>query len=485
MSGINAVTRNGTGTITLAEEVFSAFKTGHRGPCLTAADPGYDDARVIWNGSADKRPAIIARCSGAADVIDAVKFARQHDLLVAVRGGGHNVAGNAMCDGGIVIDLSTMNGVRIDPVAKRARVAGGATIGDVDRETQAFGLATPLGVVSLTGVAGLTLCGGLGWLRRKYGMACDALISVDIVSADGSFVTASRDENADLFWAVRGGGGNFGVVTSFEFQLYPVGPMVTLCAPMYRLGNDAAEIMRRWMEFMAVASEDISSNCLIWSIPHHPAFPEALHGTPFIVPVAVHSGALEEGEKVLQPLRELGEPILDLSGQLPYTGLQTAFDPFFGKGERRNYWKSLYLDRIDDNGIDRLVARAHDRPNSWSLIAVWHLGGAMNRVDPSETALGVRKARYLCSYDTSWTDADDDVHAIAWTRDAWAELQDYSSGGAYLNFPGQGEEGETLLRASYGKANYERLVAIKTKYDPTNLFQMNQNIRPKTEETTA
>src|SRR5215475_603868 len=308
MSAVTMAARNSAKTISVDRDTLDAFASGLRGACLVPSSLGYDDARVIWNGFADKRPAIIARCSGAADVIDAVKFARKHELLVAVRGGGHNVAGNAICDGGIVIDLSGMNSVRVDPTARTARVGGGAILGDVDRETQAFGLATPLGAVSLTGVAGLTLCGGLGWLRRKYGMACDALISVDIVTADGSFVTASRDENADLFWAVRGGGGNFGVVTSFEFQLYPVGPIVTLCAPMYRLGDDAAGIMRRWMEFMAVASEDISSSCLFWSIPHHPAFPEALHGTPFIVPAAVHSGALEEGEKVLQPLRELGEP---------------------------------------------------------------------------------------------------------------------------------------------------------------------------------
>jgi len=479
MSGIRATMRNGTGTVTLAEAVFSAFRTGHRGPCLTAANPGYDDARIIWNGSADKRPAIIARCSGAADVIDAVKFARQHDLLVAVRGGGHNVAGNAICDGGIVIDLSTMNGVRIDPVAKRARVAGGATIGDVDRETQAFGLATPLGAVSLTGVAGLTLCGGLGWLRRKYGMACDALISVDIVTADGSFVTASQDENVDLFWAVRGGGGNFGVVTSFEYRLYPAGPIVTLCAPFYRLGDDAADIVRHWTEFMAKAPEDISSTCLFWSIPRHPTFPEELHGTPIVILAAVHSGALEKGEKLLQPLREVGKPILDLSGQLPFTGVQTAFDPLFVKGERLNYWKSLYLDRMDGKGIDRIVARAHDRPNPWSLIALWHLGGAMNRVAPSETALGVRNASYLYSLDTSWTDHSDDARAIAWTRGAWAEMRDYSNGATYLNFPGQGEEGEALLRASYGGGNYDRLVEIKTKYDPTNMFRLNQNIRPR------
>jgi FAD/FMN-containing dehydrogenase len=479
MSAIDAVTRDGTRAVKLSEETVSAFVTGLRGPCFTASDPGYEDARVIWNGFTDRRPAIIARCTGAADVIDAVNVAREHDLLVAVRGGGHNVAGNAVCDGGIVIDLTSMNGVRVDLAARTVRAGGGAILGDVDRETQAFGLAVPLGVVSLTGIGGLTLCGGLGWLRRKYGMSCDALVSVDVVTADGKFITASKEENADLFWAMRGGGGNFGVVTSFEYRLYPVGPIVTLCAPFYRLGDDAPGIVRRWTDFMATAPEDISSNCLFWSIPHHPAFPGELHGTPVVITAAVHSGALEEGEQLLRPLRQIGEPILDLSGQVPFIGVQAAFDPLFAKGERRNYWKSLYLDRIDGEGIDRIVARAHNRPNPWSLIALWHLGGAMNRVDPSDTALGVRDALYLYSLDTSWTDHADDERAIGWTRDAWAEMRDYSNGASYLNFPGQGEEGETLLRASYGSDNYNRLVEIKTKYDPTNMFRLNQNIRPK------
>ena len=482
MSGLTAATRDGSGTITIEAEALEAFVAGQRGASLTAADDGYDAARVIWNGSSDKRPAIIAQCVGAADVIAAVNFARDHDLRVAVRGGGHNVAGNAMNDDGIVIDLSPMNSVRVDVEAQTARAGPGCTLGDVDRETQAFGLAAPMGVVSLTGIAGFTLCGGLGWLRRKHGMACDALTSVDIVTADGKFLTASKSENADLFWAVRGGGGNFGVVTSFEYELYPVGPVVTLAAPFYRLGDDAADIMGRWNDFMATAPEEVSSNCMFWSIPQHPAFPEELHGTAFVLPVAVHTGALEEGEALLQPLRELGEPILDLSGQIPYyNGVQAAFDPLFAKGERLNYWKSLYLDRIDAAGIARIVARAKDRPNPWSLIAFWHLGGAMNRVDPAETALGVRDASYLYSLDTSWTDHADDERAIAWTRDAWAEMQDYSNGATYLNFPGQGEEGETLLRASYGSDNYDRLVEIKSRYDPTNLFRMNQNIPPKTE----
>jgi FAD/FMN-containing dehydrogenase len=333
-------------------------------------------------------------------------------------------------------------------------------------------------VVSLTGVAGLTLCGGLGWLRRTHGMSCDALVSVDIVTADGSFVTASITENPDLFWAVRGGGGNFGVVTSFEFELYPVGPMVTLCAPFYPLNDGAGDLVRRWRDFMAEAPEDISSNLLFWSIPAHPSFPEEFQGTPVVITAAVHSGALDDGERLLQPLRGLGEPVLDLSGPVPYNGVQTAFDPLFVKGERLNYWKSLYLDGLDDEAIRRIVARARDRPNPWALIALWHLGGAMNRVDPAETALGVRDAAYLYSLDTSWTDHADDARAIAWTREAWAEMQGHSRGGSYLNFPGQGEEGEKLMRASYSDANYERLVEIKTKYDPANMFRLNQNILP-------
>ena len=362
MSGLNAAQRQLNGTARLDEEIVAGFTEGLRGSCFTADDEGYDEARVIWNGLADKRPALIAQCSGAADVIDAVNFAFEHDLLVAVRGGGHNVAGNAMCDGGLVIDLSTMNGVRVDPVARRARVGGGAVLGDVDRETQAFGLAAPLGVVSLTGVAGLTLCGGLGWLRRSHGMACDALVSVDIVTADGSFVTASKTENPDLFWGVRGGGGNFGVVTSFEFELFPVGPMVTLCAPFFPLNDGAGDIGRRWRDFMVEAPEDITSSLLFWSIPAHPNFPEELHGAPVVVPVALHSGTLEDGERLLQPLRDLGESVLDLSGQVPYTAVQASFDPLFGKGERLNYWKSLYVDTLDDDAIRHVVALLGARP---------------------------------------------------------------------------------------------------------------------------
>ena len=477
MGGLQIATIEGSKAV-LSEASLDEFRGRLRGPSLLADDLGYDEARAIWNGSTDRHPAIIVQCSGTADVIDAVNFAREHKILIAVRGGGHNVAGNAVCDGGLVIDLSLMNGVRVDQAARTARAGGGALLGDVDRETQAFGLAAPLGVVSLTGVAGLTLCGGLGWLRRKHGMACDALKAVDIVTANGALLTASKTENPDIFWGVRGGGGNFGVVTSFEFELYPVGPTVTLCAPFYPLNDGAGDILRRWRDFIAEAPEDISSSCLFWSIPAHPNFPEELHGTPVVITAAVHTGALEDGERLIQPLRDLGTPVLDLSGPVPYIHVQAAFDPLFAKGERQNYWKSLYLDTLDDDAIGRIVARGLTRPNPWSLIALWHLGGAMNRVDPAETALGERSAPYLYSLDTSWTDPADNESAIAWTRSAWAEMNPFSRGGAYLNFPGQGEEGEALLRASYGSANYDRLVALKTKYDPANLFRLNQNILP-------
>ena len=471
----NIKSLNGTET-SIDNAVVEAFQAGLRGTIVTQDSDDYDSIRSLWNGLIDKRPTLIVRCSGAGDVVDTVNFAREHGLLVAVRGGGHNVAGNAMCDGGLVIDLSEMNSVHVNPTLRRARVGGGALLGDVDRETQAFGLAAPFGVVSLTGVAGLTLCGGIGWLRRKHGMACDALVSVDIVTADGRLITASETENAELFWGVRGGGGNFGVVTSFEFELFPVGPMVTFCAPFYRLDKNATDIMRDWRDFMDKAPEDISSQCLFWSIPPIPQFPEELHGTPVVVTPAVHSGSLEEGERLTQPLRELGEPILDLSGPAPYAMVQTAFDPVFEKGARRNYWKSLYVDTCSDDVIDMVVSRALNRPDQWSLIAFWHLGGAMNRVDPSATALGERKANFLYSLDIAWTDPSGDEAAIAWTRDAWQEMMPHSRGGSYLNFPGQGEEGQALLRASYGNDNYNRLVKLKRKFDPDNLFRLNQNI---------
>lgn len=452
------------------------FKQKLRGPLLGEGDDSYDEVRQLWNGMHDKRPALIARCSGVADVVEAVNFARTHHLLVAVRGGGHNVAGSGSCDGGIMIDLSLMKGIHVDPQAKTARVQGGATWGDVDRETQLWGLATPGGAVSTTGVGGLTLGGGLGWLRRKHGLSIDNLLSVEIVTADGQVRTASQAENADLFWGIRGGGGNFGIVTSFEFRLYPVGPTVMLCAPWYPAEN-AKEVLIAWQKFMEHAPEELSSNAIFWSVPAAPGFPEAVQGKRALIIGAVYSGPVDEGARVVQPLRELGTLLLDLSGPLPWTVVQSAFDPFFPKGTRQYYFKSRYLKELSNETIDALIPPAINPPTPSTAVALWHNGGAMSRVGVDETAFMGRQASFLLSVDCTWDDPKQTDEVLAYARDYLAEMEPYSPGGLYVNFAGLGEEGEKLVKAAYG-ANYERLVALKNQYDPTNLFHLNQNIRP-------
>lgn len=461
---------------TLDEATIAEFKARLRGEVITPESSNYDEIRLIWNGMHDKRPALIARCTGVADVIDAVNFAHENYLLVAVRGGGHNVAGSASCDGGIMIDLSLMTGVHVDPKAKTARVQGGATWGDVDRETQIWGLATAGGAVSTTGVGGLTLGGGLGWLRRKYGLTIDNLLSVEIVTADGQVHSASKTENADLFWAIRGGGGNFGIVTSFEFSLHPLGPMVMLCAPWYPVEN-AKELLIAWRKFMESAPDELSSNAIFWTVPSVPGFPEAAQGKRALILVAVYSGPADEGARVIQPLRELGTPLLDLSGPLPWTAVQAAFDPFFPKGLHQYYFKSRYLKNLDDDTIDALLPRAITPPAPAVLISLWHYGGAMQRVDSTETAFMGREAPLLLSVDATWDDPAITDDVLAYVRTYLAEMEPYSPGGLYVNFAGLGEEGENLVKAAYG-SHYERLVMLKNKYDPSNLFRLNQNIKP-------
>ena len=475
MSDLEATT-NSDGKAIIEAAAIAAFKASLRGQLLTAHDEGYDEARQLWNGMHNKHPALIARCTGVADVMDAVNFARTNKLLVAVRGGGHNVAGSASCDGGIMIDLSLMKGIHIDRAAKTARVQGGATLGDMDRETQVFGLATPGGNISTTGVAGLTLGGGIGHLRRKYGLAIDNLQSVDLITAEGAFVTASEHENSELFWGIRGGGGNFGVVTSFEFRLHPVGPIVTLCAPWYPVEN-AQELLAKWSEFMSTAPEEFSSLALVWTVPAAPGIPEEHHGKRAIVLAGVHCGSLEEGERVIQPLRELGTPMIDMSGPLPYTAIQAAFDPFFPKGQRQYYFKSRYLKGLDTDTIAALLPHAINPPAPSVLIAIWHFGGAMQRVKSTETAFVGRENPFLFSVDAIWDDPAQTEEVITYARSFLAEMEPYSPGGLYVNFSGLGEEGEKLVKEAYG-ANYQRLVALKNKYDPTNLFRLNQNIKP-------
>jgi FAD/FMN-containing dehydrogenase len=458
------------------DQVVDQLHASFRGDILTPAAPGYDEARQVWNGVIDRKPAIIARCISTADVVAAVNVAREHDLLVSIRGGGHNVAGNAVNDGGLVIDLSDMRGVTVDPVARTARVQGGATWADVDSETMKHGLVSPGGKVSSTGVAGFTLHGGMSWCVRKLGLALDNLRSVEIVTADGQVRTASADENADLFWAVRGAGSNFGVVTSFEFALHPAGPEVAFAAPFYP-ADDAAEVLRAYRSFTASAPDEISSQALFWSVPAHPMFPAELHEKPVLIVAACYCGDVAKGRQALQPLREFADPLLDLSGLMPYTVLQTAFDPFFSRGAYY-YFKSMYFDELSDSTLDTLIEIAATRPSPSAMMALWHIGGAMGRVPEDATAFGNRSAEYMFSFDTAWIDPSASDRCIAWSRTSWESLRQLSTGGLYLNFGGFGEEKNALARAGYG-ANYDRLVQIKTIYDPGNLFRVNQNIPPK------
>jgi FAD/FMN-containing dehydrogenase len=380
-----------------------------------------------------------------------------------------------VCDGGLVIDLSAMQGIRVDPERRTVRAEGGATLGDLDRETQVFGLATPLGVVSKTGIAGLTLGGGIGWLRRKYGLSSDNLVSVDVVTADGRFLTASETEHEDLFWGIRGGGGNFGVVTSFEYRLYPVGPEVMFCFVLYP-GDRAREVLRFGEEYMGVAPEEVSPVGVLGRVPPVELFPERWHGEPFVAFLAMYVGEAEDGERVLRPLRELGGTIADLSARMPYTEAQAILDEDYPDGWHY-YWKSQNVDSLNDKVLDRLMNHAEAAPSEHSTIDVWYQGGAMARVGAAETAFGDRSSPILLGIEANWEDQRDDEANISWTRDCVADMRRFSSGGMYLNFPGFFEEGDNLMHDAFG-ANYERLVEIKNKYDPTNLFRLNQNIKP-------
>jgi FAD/FMN-containing dehydrogenase len=446
-----------------------------RGEVIRPGDHAYDEARRVWNGMIDRRPALVARCRGAADVVACVRFAAERDLLLAVRGGGHNVAGFGTCDGGLVIDLSAMREVRVDPERRTARAEGGATWGDLDRETQVFGLAAPGGVVSTTGIAGLTLGGGQGWLRRTHGMTCDNLISAEVVTADGRLLVASESEHADLFWALRGGGGNFGVVTSFEYRLHPVGPMVAFAGPVYPL-EETARIAAGFREFMASAPDEINAGADWWTIPAIPEFPEELHGRAVVGLSAAYAGPPAEGEERLMPLRRLAEPILDLSATLPYIELQQIYDSFFPHGELRYYWKSLYLAGLGAEVVAEITRWIERRPSPMSMTSVWALGGALGRVEPDATPAGGRDAPFVLEIFANWAAPEETEPNVAWARDFFAAMERFGTGKTNLNFPGLGEDPQ-FVRAAVGQ-NYRRLVELKQKYDPTNLFRLNQNIPP-------
>ena len=438
-----------------------------RGEVLAPGDAGYDDARALWNGMVDRRPAAIVRVAGVDDVVAALRLAREQSLAVTARGGGHGVAGNALSDGGLVVDLSRLKDVTVDPAARTARAGGGVTLGELDAATQAHGLATPLGVVTKTGIAGLTLSGGIGWLRRKHGLAADNLVSLEVVTADGQVRTASETENPELFWALRGGGGSFGVVTALEYRLHPVGPEVMVAFVLYP-GERATEILRAVDEYTASAPEEVSPLAFLGKVPHGEPFPTEIHGRQYVATAAVYAGDAQEGERVLQALRELGDPLADLSGVMPYVEVQALLDEDYPDGWRY-YWKSVDLDELADAALERLAAHAATAPSHHSTIDVWYQGGAMGRVDAEDTAFG-RRAPYLIGVEANWEPGEPDDENIAWARAAVDALDEFSTGAAYLNFPGLFEEGEDLLRASYGERNYERLVALKRALDPQNVI---------------
>ena len=464
---------NGT---TIQSEAVEDLKAKVRGRIIQPETDGYDSVRKIWNGVIDKRPGVIIQCTGTADVIAAVNFARDNKLPLAVRGGGHNVSGNSVCNDGVVIDLSPMRTVRVDPATVTARVAGGAKLGDIDAETQVHGLSLPIGVVSATGIGGLSLHGGMGFLTRKYGLTCDHLVSADVVTADGKVLVADAKNNSDLLWALRGGGGNFGVVTSFEFKLERVGPEVWMGIIMYPV-SEAKRVMKAWLDFMKTAPDEVSSIAIYWSAPHEEPVPKQLQGTPVAVLAACWCGPMDKGETALKPIREVTTPVVDLSGPMPFLMAQKLFDPEYPNG-RRYYWKSLYLNPLTDDAIDMLGEYAASRPSSLSSIDVWALGGAMTRVKPDQSAFFKRDAPYLLGIESNWENPKDDDANIAWTRKLYKDAERFSPGGLYYNFPGFMEEGDELLKKSYG-SNYERLQQVKAKYDPNNLFRFNLRLEGK------
>ncbi|MFE3497922.1 FAD-binding oxidoreductase [Streptomyces sp. NPDC059175] len=457
----------------LGDATIDELEAALRGTVVRPGDASYDDARAVWNAAHDRRPALIVRCAGTADVIRAVAFARSRDLVVAVRGGAHSIAGFSTCDGGIVIDLSPMQGVRVDPVGRRAVAQPGLTWADLDRETQAFGLAVTGGLVSSTGIAGFTLGGGVGWLVRRHGLTCDNLVAADVVTADGRLVHASAEQNPDLFWALRGGGGNFGVVTSFEYELHPVGPDV-LGGLIFYGQDEAQQVLSRWRELTTDMPDELTTLVDLTTAPPLPFLPKEVHGTRIVVVGGMYAGSVEDGEPAVRPLRGLGTPIADVMGPMPYTAMQTLLDPLWARGAH-NYFTSAFIEP-SDAAVDALVRLHQTTPTPFSEMHLHQLGGAFGRVPVDATAFSQRGAGVLCNVIARSPDpAGFDAHA-AWARRAREEIAHHGNGAMYVNFTG--DAAEDKVRASYPPAVLDRLVRVKDEYDPTNLFRLNQNIRP-------
>jgi FAD/FMN-containing dehydrogenase len=457
----------------LGEATVQELREAVRGNIVTPGEPGYEEACRIWNGAHDdRRPALIVSCAGAADVIAAVGFARSNDLTIAVRGGGHSVAGFSTCDDGIVIDLSPMAGVRVDPSARRASVGGGAVWADVDHETQAHGLATTGGLISTTGVAGFTLGGGIGWTMRKFGLACDNLVAADIVTADGRLVHASETENADLLWGLRGGGGNFGIVTQFEFDLHPLGPVI-YAGPIFYPADVAPELLRRFRDWSGDAPDEITALVNLTTAPPLPVIPEEWHGRKVAALIAASTGPVDEGDGLVRALRDVGEPIADLLGPMPYHVIQTLIDPLWVKGIH-SYFKATNLARLDDELVGRLCELHLAAPGPQCEIHVHQMGGALGRVGAGATAFAERSMPFVLNAVTGWHDPELGPAHREWARAVIAAASDASTGRAYVNFLGDTDAAQT----SYGADTFARLVTLKNQYDPTNVFRLNQNVEP-------
>lgn len=470
MSGLKVTKFTGGDTV-VEEAAIEEFKSSLRGKLLRSGDDGYDEARKVWNAMIDRRPALIVRCAGTADVIAAVNFSRKHGLLTAVRGGGHNVSGNAVCDGGLVIDLSKMKSVRVDSKAQTVRVEPGVRLGELDHETQTFGLVVPAGIVTDTGVAGLTLGGGLGWLHRAWGLTLDNLISADIVTADGRLLKASKEENKDLFWAIRGGGGNFGIATSFEFQCRKFGPMALAGLVMHPIDR-ARELLEFYREYTASAPDQVTTFALLRMAPPAPFVPKEFHGTPIAAIIACYAGPPEEGTEVIRPIKEWGEPIADVLVPKPFVVHQSMFDAGQPVGGYY-YWKSHYFNELSDKALDLIVKQGAAITSPMSILATVHLAGAVSRVGEGETAYPNRQAPYVMNVNGSWADPSTTETNIAWVRETWDALVPHATGARFANF-----EAEDQALAIYGEEKYQRLVEIKNKYDPQNFFRLNQNIKP-------
>ena len=463
MTDLRIVTTEGIDAI-LEEATVQEFAASLRGALLQPGDAAYDEARIVWNGMIDRHPALIARCAGVADVIAAVRFARTHGLLVSVKGGGHNITGNAVCEGGLMIDLSRLKSVRVDPANRTARAEGGLTWGEFNRETQAFGLATTGGVVSTTGISGLTLGGGLGWLLGKHGLSCDNLLSADIVTAEGEFLTVSADQHPDLFWGLRGGGGNFGVVTSFEYRLHPVGPV--LAGMVIHPIEQAREVLRFYRDFARSCPDEMLAAAALMTSPE---------GAPVVAIVVSYIGDIAAGEEAVAPLRRFGSPLADTIGPTSYVQLNSLFDAAFPYGGVKRYWKSSLLKEIGDDLIEIFIERSAKFLSPMSMVLFFHFHGAAARVDRDATAFGARDDQWDYDVISQWTDPAESADHIRWTREFWTAVEPFASGDVYVNH--LDAEEATRIRAAYHH-NYDRLVALKNKYDPTNLFRLNQNIKP-------